>query len=141
MKYNGLHKRETYDSLIDYIQNKQPTLKYPNRLATELMNSRELSKLNGLGVSLDQQDNLVKEQQRVNSIREESINNGTTFSHALAAQHYIGGDSDSDTSSGTPIINRFKSTYQDSISDLSDIIDYEVDADMQNREYKKLNEI
>jgi hypothetical protein len=134
MKYNGLHKKPTYDSLIDYIQNKQPILKYPNRLATEIMNSREMSKLNGIGISLDQQGNLMKEQQRINSIREVSINNGTTFSHALAAEHYIGGDSDSDTSSGTPIINRFKSTYQDSSSDLTDIIDYEVDADMQNQE-------
>ncbi len=134
MKYNGLHKKPTYDSLIDYIQNKQPILKYPNRLATEIMNSREMSKLNGIGISLDQQGNLMKEQQRINSIREVSINNGTTFSHALAAEHYIGGDSDSDTSSGTPIINRFRSRYEDSSSDLTDIIDYEVDADMQNQE-------
>ena len=127
-------KKPTYDSLIDYIQNKQPILKYPNRLATEIMNSREMSKLNGIGISLDQQGNLMKEQQRINSIREVSINNGTTFSHALAAEHYIGGDSDSDTSSGTPIINRFRSRYEDSSSDLTDIIDYEVDADMQNQE-------
>ena len=94
-----------------------------------------MSKLNGIGISLDQQDNLMKEQQRINSIRELSINNGTTFSHELAISprlYNIGGDSD--TSSGTPIINRFRSTYEDSISDLTDIIDYEVDADMQNQE-------
>ena len=48
--YDGLRKRPTYDVLIGYIQNKQPTIKYPNRLATQIMNSKELTKLDGLGM-------------------------------------------------------------------------------------------
>ena len=78
MHYNKLHKKETYAELINYIQNKQPILKYPNRLATQLMNSRELLQLDGLGVSLDQQDNLVREQQRENLIMQQAEREGTT---------------------------------------------------------------
>ena len=56
VNYDGLRKKPTYESLIDYIQNKQPTLKYPDRLATQIMNSRELSKIDGM-ISEDQQSN------------------------------------------------------------------------------------
>ena len=41
MKNYGLRKKPTHDSLIDYIQNKQPIFKYPDRLATQIMNSRD----------------------------------------------------------------------------------------------------
>ena len=42
--------KNQHDSLIDYIQNKQPLIKYPDRLATQIMNSRELSNLDKLGM-------------------------------------------------------------------------------------------
>jgi hypothetical protein len=32
LKYNGLRKRQTYDELIDYLLNKQETIKYPSRI-------------------------------------------------------------------------------------------------------------
>ena len=63
VNYKGLSKRETYDELIDYIQNKQDKIKLPNRLATLLRNSPELSNLldgEGMG-ALD----MEKHQQRV----------------------------------------------------------------------------
>ena len=42
--------KNQHDSLIDYIQNKQPTLKYPDRLETQTMNSRELDNLDKIGM-------------------------------------------------------------------------------------------
>ncbi len=30
-KYGGLHKRDSYDGLIDYLEDKQEIIKYPDR--------------------------------------------------------------------------------------------------------------
>ena len=32
LKYNGLRQKRTYDELIDYLLNKQETIKYPSRI-------------------------------------------------------------------------------------------------------------
>ena len=80
MKKYGLRKKPTYDTLIDYIQNKQPILKYPDRLATQIINSRELSNLDGLGMigMEEQQQNIMKEQQRQVIITQQANRDGST---------------------------------------------------------------
>ena len=80
MKNYGLRKKPTYDSLIDYIQNKQPTLKYPDRLATQIMNSRELDNLDKIGMigMEEQQQNIMKEQQRQVIITQQANRDGST---------------------------------------------------------------
>ena len=80
MKNYGLRKKPTYDSLIDYIQNKQPTLKYPDRLATQIMNSRELGNLDKIGMigMEEQQQNIMKEQQREVIITQQANRDGST---------------------------------------------------------------
>ena len=59
LNYEGLRKRESYDEIIDYIQNKQETIKFPDRVALQLRNSPELSNLldsGGTGIlDLEQQ--------------------------------------------------------------------------------------
>ncbi len=45
LNYDGLRKRETYDEVVDYIQNRQEKIKYPNRLAKQIRNSPQLSNL------------------------------------------------------------------------------------------------
>ena len=45
LNYEGLRKRESYDEIIDYIQNKQEKIKFPDRVAMQLRNSPELSNL------------------------------------------------------------------------------------------------
>ena len=70
MKNYGLRKKPTYDSLIDYIQNKQPTLKYPDRLATQIMNSRELGNLDIGMIGME-------EQQQVNERTKNKYNKTT----------------------------------------------------------------
>ena len=84
--YNGLRKKTTYDGLIDYIQNKQPTIKYPNRLATQIMNSKELTKLDDLGMGgiEEQQENIAKEKQRVVLIQQQAEREGTTAKNLMS---------------------------------------------------------
>ena len=31
LNYNGLRKKETYDEIVDYLENKQEKIKYPDR--------------------------------------------------------------------------------------------------------------
>ena len=60
----GLHKRPTFNELVDTIQNDPFKIKYPDRLAKMLRNSFELSQLDGAGM-----DEL--EQQRLNQMKEQ----------------------------------------------------------------------
>ena len=43
VNYQGLRKRESYDEIVDYLENKQEQIKYPNRLAKQLTESPQLS--------------------------------------------------------------------------------------------------
>ena len=66
INYEGLKKRESYDEIIDYIQNKQDKIQYPDRTAKQLRNSPQLSNLlDGNGVGYEemekQQSNNTKE--------------------------------------------------------------------------------
>ena len=54
LNYEGMKRRETYDEVVDYIQNKQEKIKYPNRLAKQIRNSPQLSNLlDGEGYGLE----------------------------------------------------------------------------------------
>jgi len=57
----SLRKRPTYDEVIDYIENKQPKIKYPNRTATFLRNSPYLSQFDGDSwIDLETQENNIE---------------------------------------------------------------------------------
>ena len=45
VSYNGLHKRDSYEGLIDYLENKQEKVKYPNREAKFLRDSPQYQSL------------------------------------------------------------------------------------------------
>ena len=38
LNYKGLRKRPTFDNIIDYLEHHQEIIKYPNRIATQIMN-------------------------------------------------------------------------------------------------------
>ena len=38
LNYKGLRKQPSFDGLIDYLENHQEKIKYPNRIATEIAN-------------------------------------------------------------------------------------------------------
>jgi len=62
----GLKKRPDYDEMLDYLNNKQPKLKFPDRLATFIRRTNQISNLlDGEGYSLfdlemQQQKNMAK---------------------------------------------------------------------------------
>ena len=72
--------KNQHESLIDYIQNKQPLIKYPDRLATQIMNSREMLSLDKIGMMgmEEQQQNIMKEQQREVIITQQANSEGST---------------------------------------------------------------
>jgi hypothetical protein len=41
--YKGLRKKPTYDDLLQYIQEKQPMLKFPDRNATFILSSPQMA--------------------------------------------------------------------------------------------------
>ena len=45
VNYQGLRKRESYNEIVDYLENKQEKINYPNRFAKQIRNSPELSNL------------------------------------------------------------------------------------------------
>ena len=53
MSFTGLHKRPTYDEIINYIGEHQEKIKYPNRDATLIRNSPYLSQFDGENNVLD----------------------------------------------------------------------------------------
>ena len=67
IKDTGLKKQKTYDELINNLNNKPLKLSSPNRIATQLRNSNQLSNLldgNGEGlINMElQQQNIIKQQ-------------------------------------------------------------------------------
>ena len=38
-----LRKRQSYDDIIDYLEHHQEIIKYPNRIATQIMNDSNLN--------------------------------------------------------------------------------------------------
>jgi hypothetical protein len=64
INYRGLRPRPTYEEKINYLQNTQDIIKYPNRLAKQIRNSPYLTQLDGVGQS-------VLEEQQLNRIKEE----------------------------------------------------------------------
>jgi hypothetical protein len=61
----GLQKRMSYDDMIRYLEKDPDKIKYPNRKATILRNSFELSQLDGLGqLEINRQHELVMRHQQ-----------------------------------------------------------------------------
>ena len=38
LNYKGLRKQQSFDGLLDYLEHHQEVIKYPNIIATEMMN-------------------------------------------------------------------------------------------------------
>jgi len=80
MSKYGLHKRPSYEQIVNYIQSDPVIARYPNREATILMNSPQLQNLSNEG-SIDlqkQSENLSKQKQKEELVRG-SMTPGQTF--------------------------------------------------------------
>ena len=75
---NSLRKKPTFNELINYLQNDQPKIKYPDRTATFLRNSHYLSQFDGNLFDVEeQQTNTTKAQLRETEIRNLAQTQGT----------------------------------------------------------------
>ena len=84
-----MKQRETYDGIVDYLMNKQEKITMPNRLAKQLRNSLQLSKLlDGDGEGIlemeEQQKRATQEIEKVHRIREAAnLDGGVTERRAF----------------------------------------------------------
>lgn len=79
MMTDGLKRRQTYEEVIDYIENDPDKIKYPNRASKFLRNTFQLSKLDGMGQALleQQQAEEMKERVKDYQLRQLAIQNDT----------------------------------------------------------------
>ena len=70
INYKGLHKRDTYEGLIDYLENKQEKIKFPNREAKFVRDSPQYQSLldEGFVEVEEQQLKQVKEEQAEHAV-------------------------------------------------------------------------
>ena len=88
VNYNGLKKRESYDEIVAIIEKDQTKVKYPNRVALQIMNSPYMKQLDYetvMGVQ-NQQDRLAKQKMKDMVLQEISRQTGTPYVQ-LRAQH------------------------------------------------------
>ena len=72
MDFAGLRRRETYQEIINYLENEQEIIHYPNRTAKFLRESPYLTQLDGEGQRTleEQQLNALKQQEKEKILRE-----------------------------------------------------------------------
>jgi hypothetical protein len=75
VNYQGLRKRESYDEIVDYLENKQEKVSYPNRFAKQIRNSPQLSNLlDGEGMGAvemeEQQQKAMEHEQAEQAVRQ-----------------------------------------------------------------------
>ena len=65
MMESGLRRKQTYEEIIDYIENDPDKIQYPNRAAKYLRNTFQLSQLDGMGQALLEQQEANEMAERV----------------------------------------------------------------------------
>ena len=62
VNYKGLRRRESYDEVVSIIENDQTKIKYPNRVAVQILNSPYMKQLDteALMDMQNQQDRMSK---------------------------------------------------------------------------------
>ena len=83
VNYHGLRRRESYDDIVDYLENKQEHIKYPNRLAKQLRESPQLSNLlDGAGMGVvemqEHEMNKIKHEQAEHAVIQTASSSGGT---------------------------------------------------------------
>jgi hypothetical protein len=85
INYEGLVKRETYDEIVDYLENDQEKIRYPNRKAKQIRESFHLTNLldvdgDGSMEIANQQTNAMKSQEVEHAVRREAGSSNQTAS-------------------------------------------------------------
>ena len=85
-----LKRRQTYEEVIYYIENNKDRIKYPDRTAKQLINTFELSQLDGVGTQIMEQQQLreTKEREREKLLRQIASQTGVSNTEARATQQF-----------------------------------------------------
>ena len=69
VNYKGLRRRESYDEVVSIIENDQAKIRYPNRVAVQILNSPYMMQLDteALMDMQNQQDRMSKKQDEATS--------------------------------------------------------------------------
>jgi predicted nucleic-acid-binding protein len=88
VNYKGLRRRESYDEVVSIIENDQTKIKYPNRVAVQILNSPYMKQLDteALMDMQNQQDRMSKNKMKQLVMQELASQTGTPFVQ-MRAQH------------------------------------------------------
>ena len=87
MDYAGLRRRETYEEIINYLENEQEIIKYPDRRAKFLRDSPYLTQLDGEGIRTleEQETGAIRQRAKDDMLRELGYKADGTVSRAERA--------------------------------------------------------
>jgi hypothetical protein len=69
VNYNGLRKRDTYDEIVHTLETETLKLKYPNRSATFMLNSPQVSAIRyGTALDIDEQTEKMNKNKIIENI-------------------------------------------------------------------------
>ena len=138
MKYDNLYlrKRPQFDELVDYIEYKQPKIKYPNRFATFFRNSPYGSQFDGDNsfINLEEQENNIMKQKILQeTIRQMAQQGGHT--HKLFKESFTQHEPE------TEYFDMSKDDYDDdgvdSYSDINSEAERRAEEEMKKQEKAK----
>jgi hypothetical protein len=87
INYKGLHKRKNYEQLLDYLQNNQDMIRYPDRFANQMRNHPYLTQFDSdeFGLMQDQQKEIKKQEVIKDTMLDEATQtNGVSTTDLLA---------------------------------------------------------
>ena len=87
INYKGLHKRKNYEQLLDYLQNNQDMIRYPDRFANQMRNHPYLTQFDSdeFGLMQEQQKEIKKQEVIKNTMMDEATQtNGVSTTDLLA---------------------------------------------------------
>ena len=87
INYKGLHKRKNYEQLLDYLQNTQDMIRYPDRFANQMRNHPYLTQFDSdeFGLMQDQQKEIKKQEVIKDTMMNEATQtNGVSTTDLLA---------------------------------------------------------
>ena len=89
VNYEGVRRRESYDEVVSIIENDQTKIKYPNRVAVQILNSPYMKQLDteALMDMQNQQDRMAKQNKMKQLVMQELANQTGTPYVQMRAQH------------------------------------------------------
>ena len=81
LNYTGLQKRDTYDEIVQLIESGGGKIKYPNRQATQILNSPDMKQINSDSLMEIEHQQSELQQQQMKSLILQQISGMTGIPH------------------------------------------------------------